>query len=754
MFHEDLRLRLSNREYTNWIKAGQCLCLLAEGLQPFIDREMRDFHAHLLRENERLRRPCDSHCKSSGNKLLGACRFCSEWQMTIHKHHRQPQNAINWDNCSPASWRTDHWEVAKAFMPRGQGKVREAGQFDPSALLNVISCCDWFHSDPKPVREVIRCRNELMHSSNLLVSDNWLKHYESKLRNCTQQFKSVASIVTAEKRIKQMLRTDLSVHIHGSDQTDLDDLVTDCVHDEISANSIVQWEAELLQQRLQELLEETDETNALSAEELKDLGSFFEANKDLGERFSSLLQNMNLFSKSSRFMLYLPTSIHLINQESNKYVALDIDLSDTFGELIVTVKVRALWTRDIPHHPTRLRAVSGFAMSAKATMRRHKTYIHRILSGDHKLVLNKVHQHSLITDREYNNLKGIYKEHVEGHIVELVDTIMDKGEERCERFLSLLETDDEIKDTFPSLKTIQLSCRRHLTEAIQESFMDNKDDDAPRTKKTKMDEPYPVNSYPTGICLILNNMNFEDGAVRRGTDKDAESLAEVFNWLGFKVLMCEDLTKIEMSSTLQCFSTLSGISELQRFSLKEWTTVGFVDLQQTPKHGDVFVCCVLTHGNKGVVYGTDKSPLAIKDITRTFKATSISPLTAKPKVFFIQACQGAGNVQSGVIEADLETDGGPSVSVPEEADVLVAVATVEDYVSFRHKVNGSWFIQTLCQQLKEGCSRGVDIHSILQQVNSEVSQKEGKPDKPGEIKQMPAVHYTLTRKLMLSPYHS
>lgn len=96
-------------------------------------------------------------------------------------------------------------------------------------------------------------------------------------------------------------------------------------------------------------------------------------------------------------------------------------------------------------------------MSAKDTVRRNKTSIQRILSGDHKLILNKVYEHKLITDREYNNLKNIHKETVEGHVVELVDTLMDKGEERCQQFLHLLETDEEIKETFPNIKTIRLN---------------------------------------------------------------------------------------------------------------------------------------------------------------------------------------------------------------------------------------------------------------------------------------------------------
>lgn len=390
------------------------------------------------------------------------------------------------------------------------------------------------------------------------------------------------------------------------------------------------------------------------------------------------------------------------------------------------------------------------AMSAKGIIRSNKTSIQKILCSDHRLILNKVYEKKLITEREYNNLKGIYKENVEGHIVELVDKLMDKGDETCQQFLNLLETDDDIKETF-DWKSLQLSQTGILTVPVQETcVMDNEDDEGPRCKKTKMDEHYPVNSNPRGICLILNNINFEGAKARHGTEKDADSLAEVFSWLGFRVLMCEDQKEKEMAHVLKCFSTLSDTSELQKLSLKEWSKK-FGDLKDPPpKHGDVFICCILSHGKKGVVCGTDGETLPIKDITRTFKASNNSPLTGKPKVFLIQACQGSAT-QCGVIEKDLATDEVSSASsIPEEADVLVAVATVEDYVSFRHTTTGSWFIQSLCQQLHDGCKRGDDIHAILQCVNNEVSQKEGSV--LGRKKQMPEIRYTLRKKLMLSPF--
>lgn len=182
-----------------------------------------------------------------------------------------------------------------------------------------------------------------------------------------------------------------------------------------------------------------------------------------------------------------------------------------------------------------------------------------------------------------------------------------------------------------------------------------------------------------------------------------ESLAEVFSWLRFKVLMCKDQTQDQMRRTLSCFASPRDLSQLQGLDVKEWMTSGFVDLRQAPRHGDAFVCCILSHGEKGAVFGTDRNPISIKNITRTFGSTDESPLGGKPKVFLIQACQGS-LFQRGVLVKDLEADAA-SPFVPEEADVLVAVATVEDYVSFRHKKDGSWFIQSVCEQLKEGCLR-------------------------------------------------
>ncbi|KAK6302883.1 hypothetical protein J4Q44_G00272380 [Coregonus suidteri] len=136
-----------------------------------------------------------------------------------------------------------------------------------------------------------------------------------------------------------------------------------------------------------------------------------------------------------------------------------------------------------------------------------------------------------------------------------------------------------------------------------------------------------------------------------------------------------------------------------------------------------------------------------------FKGTNCSTLIGKPKAFFIQACRGK-DTQARV---ELEADANPShqIYIPADADFLVAMATVEDYKSFRDPNQGFWFIQTLCEQLKQGCPRGDDILTILTHVNRDVRQKDGQYwDKNAkdykQAEQFPEPNYTLTKRLVFT----
>lgn len=113
-----------------------------------------------------------------------------------------------------------------------------------------------------------------------------------------------------------------------------------------------------------------------------------------------------------------------------------------------------------------------FTMEGIDTVRRNKTAIETILCADYGLILNKIDEKKLITRREYNNLKSINREDVWGHVVALVDKIMNKGDDTCKAFLNLLQTDEEIKTTYPELRNLQWNDTSLLTKPVQACSVD------------------------------------------------------------------------------------------------------------------------------------------------------------------------------------------------------------------------------------------------------------------------------------------
>uniref|UniRef100_A0A8C3EYP3 Caspase 10 n=1 Tax=Corvus moneduloides TaxID=1196302 RepID=A0A8C3EYP3_CORMO len=194
----------------------------------------------------------------------------------------------------------------------------------------------------------------------------------------------------------------------------------------------------------------------------------------------------------------------------------------------------------------------------------------------------------------------------------------------------------------------------------------------------KMDGPH------RGFCLIINNVNF-NSSQRKGSCKDAEQLERVFTWLGLDVRTYTDLTSGDIRSLMQTWQDL-----------------------QDHEDRNCFVCCILSHGESGAIYGTDEKLVLIRTLMSHFTASQCPQLAAKPKLFFIQACQGNKiqrpvYVDTGAQTSDLSSmqDSFPLFeSIPEEADFLLSMATVDGYVSFRHIEEGTWYIQALCSKLQ------------------------------------------------------
>lgn len=92
---------------------------------------------------------------------------------------------------------------------------------------------------------------------------------------------------------------------------------------------------------------------------------------------------------------------------------------------------------------------------------------------------------------------------------------------------------------------------------------------------------------------------------------------------------------------------------------------------------DCLVVAILSHGDLGLLYAHDTS-YKPDSIWAHFTADKCPTLSGKPKLFFIQACQG-DKLDAGItLKERTETDGQPASTfrIPSHADFLIAYSTI------------------------------------------------------------------------------
>ncbi|CAI5642003.1 unnamed protein product [Oreochromis niloticus] len=242
-------------------------------------------------------------------------------------------------------------------------------------------------------------------------------------------------------------------------------------------------------------------------------------------------------------------------------------------------------------------------------------------------------------------------------------------------------------------------------------------------------EYYTLTCKSHGLCVVINNEIFTGTNLknRRGTQKDADALNTVFTRLGFEVLIHNNLTAAQMQNEIRMYSKRNFVND------------------------NALVVCVLSHGEKGCVFGTDGEKVFLQDMMLPFTSGRTPTLAGKPKLFFIEASQGDG-YQKGHCPCSL----GPGEEEREkqfflegnsEADFLIGMATVKGFMSFRNSVTGCIYTQELCRQLTRSAESQEmdDLLTVLTRVNREVHKREFYQN----YKQMPEARYTLTKKLVL-----
>ncbi|XP_070202426.1 caspase-8-like isoform X2 [Littorina saxatilis] len=244
---------------------------------------------------------------------------------------------------------------------------------------------------------------------------------------------------------------------------------------------------------------------------------------------------------------------------------------------------------------------------------------------------------------------------------------------------------------------------------------------------------YRMSGKPRGLCIIINNEKFKDRKkVREGSHIDRDKLRKTFKKMEFDVQWKDDLTSEGMLSLMKEIST------------------------KNHEAYDCFVCCVLTHGKEGELLGSDDKPVLVKELTEPLQASKCPSLADKPKLYFLQACQGhqhhGGNLASDEAHDRPTTDSGHSAAVTrsrlvaDEVDFLMSYATVAGYVAYRHPKEGSPYVSALCDLLNKYSTR-YDLQTILTMLNGEVSSGIYISTNSVPCTQVPCVMHTLTKRL-------
>ena len=254
----------------------------------------------------------------------------------------------------------------------------------------------------------------------------------------------------------------------------------------------------------------------------------------------------------------------------------------------------------------------------------------------------------------------------------------------------------------------------------------------PSPKKPKgQSYQYTMNIRPHGRALIINNVKYPKNP-RYGSDRDKEALQKALKTLGYAVESVDDLpTAVDIIPAI-------------------------VEHANKDANADSFICCILAHGKEGAIQGLDGSTVKIADVARALVDSNNSCqkyLHQKPKIFFIQACQGRDLPQSSTItdcledvppldsSLQVETTDTATPSLPRDSDFFYGFASSFETRATRNTESGSSYIQELCDVL-QSYYKDEDLVTMVTRVHYQEAEKVHNLDQ-GPYRQQPQLVSTL-----------
>ncbi|XP_014905925.1 caspase-8 [Poecilia latipinna] len=353
--------------------------------------------------------------------------------------------------------------------------------------------------------------------------------------------------------------------------------------------------------------------------------------------------------------------------------------------------------------------------------------------SEYRLMLYKIHED--LTDDKVETLKFLVNDQIAKRQLDKSSTALNVFAEMEKAGLISKDNVDKLHelmintDNVPLAKTVK-GYKDRLPPTGPGGGVNNHSAQQETMPSEDIDEFYSLTQNPRGCCVIISNEDFTGSKYRKrlGSKMDDENLSNLFKRFGFVPIIHTNLTADKITEMLKELS--------KRDFSKE----------------DALVVCVLSHGERGIIIGTDGKEVKLDNLFDLFK--NVPSLFGKPKLFFIQACQDevplTATQKTNEDEQSKET---PSDSVFSDAscpskdgDILIGMATVPYSKAYRHTEKGSIYIQVLCQELENAANspKRDDILTVLTRVNRKVNNHFMIRNK-----QMPEPKYTLTKRLVL-----
>jgi len=261
---------------------------------------------------------------------------------------------------------------------------------------------------------------------------------------------------------------------------------------------------------------------------------------------------------------------------------------------------------------------------------------------------------------------------------------------------------------------------------------------------SSLESPHYDLSQGIKLAVIFNHRKFEHnrGGERKGTEHDCRAIKRVFgSQLGFEVEQHNDLTFTKIKLEIANLQNLENLACLALF--------------------------ILTHGEtNSTLYAYDSNYSLDRYIINELLPENCPSLVGKPKMIFVQACQGQETDPGVVVRPLSAANGQPrsrnpssdgsnmssSYCIPNYADLLIYQASYFGHYSFRSVNTGSWFIQALCLALEQS-QRGEDLDTVLTRVSRQVAltKSSNVPSVPTQDKkrQIPLKQSTLIGEVYL-----